>query len=299
MSSGLCSHFLAAQMLGTSMAPHDTALPWGGCSLEVVESSLTTAQSHSAPWGGRAHCVLAAGQGGSWQSVAGPGEEWTRCVGWEGGPIGALWGEPHVRTWGTAAQAPGCWEGDEKCAELLVKHEAACQKADAVKMGHKELRSPGELVLKCIEFSSIGICSACCILAPGVLHVLLESPEPGCCSPGRIAELRLWRMSSVEVRRCYLQWCGAAAEDARAQSCPRLRVWDGGWGVKPCEVCCCVLAESLPTPLHVLQQGCAVQSYSLRTSCSFPFNRYEAFSGHNLYVQNLWEYVCASIYLST
>ena len=32
---------------------------------EVVESSLTTAQSHSAPWGGRAHCVLAAGQGGS------------------------------------------------------------------------------------------------------------------------------------------------------------------------------------------------------------------------------------------
>lgn len=181
----------------------------------------------------------------------------------------------------------------------FVKHEAACQKADAVKMGHKELWSPGELVLKCIEFSSIGICSACCILAPGVLHVLLESPEPGCCSPGRIAELRLWRMSSVEVRRCYLQWCGAAAEDARAQSCPRLRVWDGGWGVKPCEVCCCVLAESLPTPLHVLQQGCAVQSYSLRTSCSFPFNRYEAFSGHNLYVQNLWEYVCASIYLST
>lgn len=87
----------------------------------------------------------------------------------------------------------------------FVKHEAACQKADAVKMGHKELWSPGELVLKCIEFSSIGICSACCILAPGVLHVLLESPEPGCCSPGRIAELRLWRMSSVEVRRCYLQ----------------------------------------------------------------------------------------------
>lgn len=84
MSSGLCSHFLAAQMLGTSMAPHDTALPWGGCSLEVVESSLTTAQSHSAPWGGRAHCGLAVGQGGSWQSVAGPGEEWTRCV-WVGG----------------------------------------------------------------------------------------------------------------------------------------------------------------------------------------------------------------------
>lgn len=111
-------------MLGTSMAPHDTALPWGGCSPEVVESSLTTAQSHSAPWGGRAHCVLSAGQGGSWQSVAGPGEEWTRCVGWEGGPIGALWGEPHVRTWGT-----GCWEGDEKCAELLCEAWSSLSKS--------------------------------------------------------------------------------------------------------------------------------------------------------------------------